>query len=296
MKTNKYTLGVLALVLGYALLGTAIAPMLTYNFKDVKANGAVEVDSYAINNAGLIAGDFVDTAGAQHAMILKGATPKKIDDKNCGTASGSTGISFYGINSAGNAVGWCTLTSTAEAVGLMYTKGKLTEFSYPKALGTEGNGINDKGDVVGLFFDTNGAQHGFLLHAKKYTQIDAPSPDTTSAAWSINNKGQISVYAVNTAGGYDAFILTGKKFKKITEPNAGSLGQVAHALDSKGDLDGTYYDSANVTHGFLYQGGKFTSIDDPGGYTRADGLNDKLVIVGRYSSGTPVGFEATPKK
>jgi len=296
MKNTKYLLGLFVLVLICASVGIAAAPSLTYTYKDVKAKGAVETDTYAINDSGIIAGDYVDSAGAQHAMILKGTTPKKIDDKTCGTGSGSTGISFYGINSAGNAVGWCTSTTSGEAIGLLYTKGKLTEFTVPKALATEGNGINDKGDVVGIFIDSNGAQHGFLLHAKKYTQIDAPSPDATSAAWSINNKGQISVYALNTAGGYDAFILTGKKFKQIKDPNEGTTGNVAHTLNNNGDLDGTYYDTAGATHGFLYHGGKYYSIDDPGTYTRADGLNDKLVIVGRYSSGTPVGFEATPKK
>jgi len=296
MKNSKYILGLLVLVLVYASVGIAAAPSLTYTFKDVKAKGATETDTYAVNNAGIIAGDFVDSAGAQHAMILKGTTPKKIDDKTCGTGAGAAGISFYGINSAGNAVGWCTSTTSSEPIGLMYIKGKLSEFTVPKALSTEANGINDKGDVVGTFIDSNGAQHGFLLHAKKYTQIDAPSPDATSAAWSINNKGQIAVYAVNTAGGYDAFILTGKKFKKITDPNVGASGNVAHAINNLGDLDGTYYDSSGVTHGYLFHGGKYYSIDDPGGYTRADGLNDKLVIVGRYSSGTPVGFEAPPKK
>jgi hypothetical protein len=57
--------------------------------------------------------------------------------------------------------------------------------------------------------------------------------------------------------------------------------------------------------GFLYRykphgKGTYRSLRDPkaDNNTRADGLNDNLEIVGRYSpaSGANVGFKATPKR
>jgi len=300
MKHHKAVFTLVALLLAtLALSAAAAAPTLTWTFKDVTAPNAVETDTYSLNDAGVIAGDYVDSSAVQHLMILKGTKVTSPTDKNCETTAGSTGPAFYGINSAGTAVGWCELTSTGYPVGLLYAKGKLTEFSVPSAIETEGNGINDKGAIVGMFVDSSGSEHGFLLVGKKYTQIDAPSPDTSTEAWSINDKGQIGLYAINSAGGYDAFVLTGKKFTQYKDPNQGSTGIVTHKIDNKGDIDGTYYDSSGVTHGWVYTGGKYYTLDDPeGSDTRADGLTDTLVVVGRWGSGTygGTGYEATPKK
>jgi len=293
---KRSILGVL-IVLAFVAVGIAAAPPLTFTFSDVHASKtAVETDTYGVNASGAIAGDYVDSSGNQHAMILKGKKLTSLDDKNCSSTPGSAGIALFGINSAGSAVGWCTLTSSGSPVGLLYAKGKLTEFSVPKATETEATGINDKGDIVGTYFDSAGAQHGFLLHAKKYTKLDAPK-ETSSIAWGITNKGQITLYAVNSAGGFDSFLVTGKKYKKINNPGAGTTGTIVHTPNNKGDIDGTYYDTAGTEKGWLLHAGKYYDVVDPNGVTRADGLNDKLEIVGRYGSGTygGTGFKATTK-
>jgi probable HAF family extracellular repeat protein len=290
-------LGVL-IVLTFVAVGIAAAPPLTFTYSDVHANkSAIETDTYAVNASGVIAGDYVDSAAVQHAMILKGTKLTSVDDKNCPGSPGAAAIAFYGINSSGEAVGWCTLSSTGLPIGLVYSKGKLKEFSVPKATETEATGVNDKGDIVGTFFDSNGAQHGFLLHANKYKTLNAPK-DTSTVAWGINNKGQITVYAINSAGDYDGFLLTGTKYKNINNPNAkGGLGTITHTPNNNGDVDGTYYDSTGAEKGWLLHKGKYYDVVDPGGISRADGLNDKDEIVGRYGSGTygGTGFKATTK-
>ncbi len=294
MQKSKYLLGLFVLVVVYASVGTAAAPPLTFKFRNVKAPGATETDTYAINAFDSIAGDYVDSGGAQHGMILNGTKLTSFDDNNCPSTAGPSAIAMYGINSAGVAVGWCTLSS-GSTVGLVYAKGKLVEFNVPKALGTEANGVNDKGEIVGMFVDSAGAQHGFLLQNNRYTQLDVPN-DTATTAWDINNKGQITVYALNSAGAYDSFVLTGKKYTKISDPNSASPGTVVHALNNKGDVDGSYYDSGGGVHGFLLHGGKYYTLDDPNGCkcaTRTDGLNDKVCMVGRYSTtlgGANVGY------
>lgn len=297
---KRSMLGVL-LVLTFVAVGIAAAPPLTFTFSDVHANKtAMETDSFAVNNAGAIAGDYVDSGGVQHAMILAGKKLTTIDHKNCQTSGGfSAGaIAFYGINSAGAAAGWCIDTTTGLDVSFTYAKGKFTTINFPKSLGTQANGINDKGEVVGLYVDSNGAQHGFSKVGSKYASIDAPG-DSSSEAWGVNNKGQITVFAINTAGGYEGFLYNGKTFKKISDPNAGSTGTIVRAPNNKGDISGAYFDSAGHEVGFLLHGGKFYDVKDPNANnnTRPDGLNDKLEIVGRYtpSSGANVGFKATTK-
>jgi len=300
MKNSGYFLGLFVLVLAYASVGTAAAPPLTFTFSDVLVPGAMEVDSYAVNNAGVIAGDYIDSNGVQHGMILTGKKLTTVDDKDCASA-----ISFYANNNKGEAVGWCIAQATHLPIGI---EDKIPwvpcchMFEYPKATATEATGINDRGDITGLYLDSAGFQHGFvyLKASNKYTSIDVPG-DTSADAYGINNAGVMTVYAVNSAGGYDSFFYNGKKFTKIADPNAGPIGTVAHTPNNnKGEVDGSYYDSAGDVHGFLLKGGKYYTLDDPTGCkcdTRADGLNDKLEIVGRYSTtlgGASIGFKATP--
>jgi hypothetical protein len=296
---KRSILGVL-LVLTFVAVGIAAAPPLTFTFSDVHANKtAMETDSYGVNNAGVITGDYVDSTGVQHGMVLAGKTLTTFDNKKCQVKTGSTGIAAYGINKAGTVAGWCTST-TGLLIGFTWAKGTFVNINFPKGTGTEVNGINDKGDVAGLYLDAGGAQHAFVKKAGgKYKSIDVAG-DSSAAAWGINNTDQVCIYAINSAGtGYDSFIYNGKTFKKIGYPKAGTLGSVCHAPNNKGDVVGTYYDTAGTVHGWLLHGGKYFAFNDPkaSNSTRADGLNDTLEIVGRYSpaDGTSHGFKATAK-
>jgi hypothetical protein len=290
------------LVLMFVAVSIAAAPTLTFTFSDVHANKtATETDSYAVNNAGMIAGDFVDAKSVQHAMILDGKKLTTVNHANCATTGGfsSGAIAFYGINSAGSAAGWCASTKTGQDEGFVYTAGKFTAVSFPSATGTQAIGINDKGDVVGLYFDSGGVQHGFVKKGAKYTSIDVTGA-TTTEAWGINNKGQIAVFAISSAGGYVGFIYNGKTFKQISDPNAGTSGTLIRDVNNKGDAAGAYFDSSGSEVGYLFHGGKYYDVKDPkaNNNTRPDGLNDTLEIVGRYTptSGANVGFKAITKQ
>jgi hypothetical protein len=276
----------------------AAAPTLTFTYTDVHANKtALETDTYAVNDAGVIAGDYVDSKSVQHGMILAGAKLTSVNNKACSAITGTGGISFYGLNSKGEAAGWCTSAKTGLDIAFVYSAGKFTPVSFPKSNGTQATGINDKGEVVGLYLDSTNATHGFSKIGTKYTDISVKG-ETNSVAWGVNNAGQITVYATNSAGGFDAFLVTGKVFKKINNPGAGTTGTIVHtpAPNTK-DIDGTYYDTAGTEKGWLLHAGKYYDVVDPGGISRADGLNDKSELVGRYGSGTfgGTGFKATFK-
>ena len=191
MKATKLVFALLMLTLVFlALSAVAAAPAFRgkFTFKDVNAPGATETDTYAINDNGVITGDYIDSAGVQHGMILKGTTLTTIDNANC-----TSGISFYGINAAQELAGWCTGAS-GTPIGFTYTSGKFTTISPPGAASTEANGINAKGVVVGSYVDSTGATHGFVLIGKKYKTLDVPGAAGYTAAWSVNNSGVIGVY------------------------------------------------------------------------------------------------------
>jgi len=296
---KRSILGVL-LVLTFVAVGIAAAPPLTFTYSDVKASKtALETDTYGINLSGAIAGDYVDSKSVQHGMILAGKKLTTVNNKQCSAVTGTGGISFYGINTAGVVAGWCTSAKTGLDIGFTYAAGKFTPVNFPKSNGTQVTGINDKGEVVGLYLDATNATHGFSKVGAKYTTIDVKG-DTNSVAWGVNNAGQITVYATNASGVFDAYLVTGKKFKKIDNPNAGTAsgeGTIVHTPNNKGDVDGTYYDTTGAEKGWLLHGGKYYDVVDPGGTTRADGLNDKATLVGRYGAGTfgGTGFKATYK-
>jgi len=297
---KKSMLGALV-VLMFVAVGIAAAPPLTFTFSDVHANKtATETDTFAVNINDVIAGDYVDAKNVQHAMILAGKKLTTVDHKDCTTSGGfaAGAIAFYGINTAGDAAGWCTSTTTGLFEGFVYSAGKFTPIKFPRSNGTQALGINDKGEVVGLYLDSSSVQHGFAKKGAKYTSIDVAG-DTSTEAWGINNLGQIAVFAINSVGGYDAFIYNGKTFKKVSDPNAGTSGTIIRDVNNKGDATGAYFNSSSQEVGFLLHGGKYYDVIDPkaNNNTRPDGLNDKLVIVGRYTptSGTNVGFKAITK-
>jgi len=277
----------------------AVEPTLTFLFKDVQATTtAQETDTYGINNARAIAGDYVDSAGVQHAMILGGTNAFiQADRADCSGSPGATGIAFYGINSAGVAAGWCTNTSGVE-IGFTYNKGKFTDINIPGAILTNAIGINDAGAVVGTYVDSNGTQHGFLLVGSTLTTLDPPGTTGLATAWSINNAGVITVYGTNSSGDYLSFTTPdqGTTYTPFHTPGEGAIGTAIHEINNNGDIVATYFDSSSNRHGVLYHAGTYYSFDDPSGVgsTRGVGLNDMLVMVGRYGSGVygGVGYAA----
>ena len=297
MQSRKIVIGVFLLVLCVSV-GLAQEPTLTFLFKDVHAvPTAQETDTYGINNAGIIAGDYVDSAGVQHGMLWSGVNVfSPIDRSDCPGTPSSTGIAFYGVNSAGVGAGWCSNANGVE-IGFTYAKGKFTDINIPGATMTNANGINDSGAVVGTYSDSSGVQHGFLLVGGVLTKLDPPGTSSLNTAWGINNAGVITVFGVNSSGTYLSFTTAdnGKTYTPFHTPGEGSTGTAIHEINNNGDIVATQFDSSGNRHGVLYHAGVYYAYDDPNGVgsTRGDGINDFLTMVGRYGSGVygGTGFE-----
>jgi hypothetical protein len=296
MQSRKTVIGVLLLVLS-VFVGVALA--LSFVFKDVIATTtAQETDTYGINNSRAIAGDYVDSAGVQHGMILGGTNAfTSADRADCINSPSSTSIAFYGINSTNVAAGWCTNQSGVE-IGFTWARGKFTDISISGASLVNANGINDAGAVVGTYIDSTGAQHGYLLVGGVLTKLDPPGVTGLATAWGINNAGVITVFGTNSSGTYLSFTTPdkGQTYTPFHAPGEGSTGTAIHEINNNGDIVATVFDSSGNRHGVLYHQGQYYTYDDPNGVgsTRADGINDMLVMVGRYGSGAfgGTGFAA----
>ena len=110
---------------------------------------------------------------------------------------------------------------------------------------------------------------------------------------------QLYDFADGKAGGYYAFgsSETAFYFKGITNHTLkvpGATASTVFGINAAGHMVGTFNDSKGP-HGFLYDGTKFVTLDDPAASsygTSAMGINDAGVIVGTYNdiNDVPHGF------
>lgn len=72
------------------------------------------------------------------------------------------GAFVQGINDEGQIVGWDPSQNGGLGGGfLMTAAGELLQINVPGANGTRAEGINDIGDVVGIYYDASNNEHGF---------------------------------------------------------------------------------------------------------------------------------------
>lgn len=276
----------------------AAAPTLKFTFKDINAPGAIETDTYGINDKNMMVGNYIDKSDIPHGMILIGG--KKLFTVDC--AAGPT--TLYGINSSGRAVAQCGLGGDDGGVWVWIPGVGWVWIPIPPPGCPDCPysvfGINDIEQVVGQWIDPNNLVHGFLVDTikKTFTSLDVPG-STATTAWGINKSGQITVQAADAAGLVHSYLYHAKTYKNIDVP--GAQQTFAHGINNKGDIVFTTFDSAGNSHGALLHAGRYYTFDDPksNGATRADGINDSLTIVGRYSpnptSQQNYSFEATVK-
>src|SRR5581483_3301028 len=162
--------------------------------------------------------------------------------------------------------------------------------------GTIASGINNQGEIVGYYQDTNGVYHGFLYSNGSYIPLDDPSAQWTQAL-GINNRGDVvGTYWDSSAQNYYGFLYSGTQYTTIADPsgyfgrpNLG--GSVSTGINDDGVIVGHFANGA-VNQGYVYSGGTFTTLDYPGAEsTELYGLNDHGQIVGRYYPAPSYGFE-----
>ena len=175
------------------------------------------------------------------------------------TIKGKARSELNGINASGAYAGE-GLNSAYTGIKLFVASpsGQLTFYTLPfKDLSTtapfyeSASGMDNAGDVVGGWLDTDGRNHGFERRADgKITEINDPS------ASDVKNAGT-SVDGVSADGTV---------------------------------IVGGYYDSTLALHGFLLEGGKFTTYDVPGAAGTELTLYDHGTYGGYYVSSTGAMF------
>lgn len=191
--------------------------------------------------------------------------------------------------------GLACLLATGLLPGLASAEGfHFLTIDYPGSSSTEANGINDSGDVVGVYVDPNeppsANDHGFLLSSGTFAPINRPGGSHTEAM-AINNLGDI-------VGGFEdpnlpvsdndlGFLLSGGTYTTIDCPQG--VDEWTADINESGMIIDEYFDPNGVEHGFLYSAGTCTPIDCVGAIDIAlDGIDSAGTIVGLFSDANSV--------
>ena len=94
---------------------------------------------------------------------------------------------------------------------------KFVPFDVPEAISTGPRGINARGAIVGLYLDSSGTGHGFLLDQGKYKTINFPGATLTNAV-GINAQGDIVGRWTDTDGNVHGYLLRDGHFKTFDVP------------------------------------------------------------------------------
>jgi hypothetical protein len=206
-----------------------------------------------------------------------------------------------GYFTVGNGVGSFILSNFDPIAGTAIT---LSSVLVPGSFGTYALGINDAGNVVGVYFDSQGREHGFLLQGTAYTSIDFPGAVATEAL-GTNKHGDIVGDYTDSAGVVHGFALMNGRFQKVDAPFA-SNGLLVTGINDSRKVVGTYSQggttasfSGPLGHLQPFSFPQFSRLDVanfPATFaTLANGLNNSQEIVGSVSiNGYPrVAYAAT---
>lgn len=167
-------------------------------------------------------------------------------------------------------------------------RGHVTKFDHPDAATeTAAESIDDRGRIVGGYYDASGATHGFLRDTRgRFRAIDVPGAKGTTTA-RINDRGQIVGRYTDTPSVQDptatnrGYLLDGGRLVRLDPPAARSSQAVG--LNNRGTVVGEYRDAAGAYHGYVWRMGRFRTVDMPGATaTSLVDVNDRGTILGSY--------------
>jgi probable HAF family extracellular repeat protein len=122
----------------------------------------------------------------------------------------------------------------------------FTSIGVPGALGTFAFELNNDGQLVGLYVDSNPHQgnHGFLYDGGEFFTLDVPFRKTLhTQAFGINNRSQIVGGYFDSGGVSHGFLYDAGSFTTIDVPSPGAFNTFILGINDKGQIVGQYQNS-----------------------------------------------------
>lgn len=228
----------------HAFLRTAAGTFIT-----IDPQSAISAEARGINDSGQIVGFYIDSASIFHGFLLSGGQFSNID------FPGAVDTAALGINAAGDIVGGIDFGDVTTSIAFVFRNGNFTSFEDPVAAPqiTEADAIGVTGQIVGIFADTAGTPHGYLLKKGVFSTIDFPGARGTYTR-GINAEGQIVGRHFNGPQGNQGYVVTGSTFSLVQFPNAPVTA--VSGINARGQIVGYY----RATPGGPFQGYLATPI------------------------------------
>lgn len=206
---------------------------------------------------------------------------------------GAVSTEARGINNSGEIVGFyktvaCTdyeiLVPDCATKGFKYVNKVYLKLMVPNSKSTAILGVNDLGDLVGIYTASNGIPHGFLwLHTNVIKTIDFPGSIFITVPIAINKSGTIVgglwafPYSGPTPGG--GFVWKNGTFSKL---NLGDVGcpycTSVNGVSNSGVMTGQAFRGSSWA-GFLKANKDIDSFKYQSGDTRFTGVNNNTDIL-----------------
>ena len=166
----------------------------------------------------------------------------------------------------------------------------ITTFDYPGTGNlTLPQKINERGDVVGEFIDSNGVTRGFVRFSDGSFSEPIVDPNDTvgfTEGRGINNSRTVAGDYATSDGTLHSFFLSGSTFTEYDVPGAVQTNLLS--INDPGDFTGGFDpDGSGIFQAFVGRGGTLTSFSVPGALsTFAYEINNsKQLVVGYYIDG-----------
>src|SRR6266705_3212510 len=172
----------------------------------------------------------------------------------------------------------------------------ITTFDYPGTGNlTLPQKINERGDIVGEFIDSNGVTRGFVRFSDGSFSAPIVEPNDTvgfTEGRGINNSRTVCGDYIGSDDNSHGFFLSGGTFTEYDVP--GALSTAVLGINDPADFAGTFDPGSGILQAFISVGGTLTSFSVPAAIsTLAYEINNsKQLTVGYYidSSGILHGY------
>jgi probable HAF family extracellular repeat protein len=240
-----------------------------YKIIDLGTLGGNTSMAYAVNDAGHTVGTATTIFGNMSAMSYGVALD---------VSAGATESSAWGVNKADQISG--TQYIGGQAYSTVWDNGAPRLIA---GAGSYGTGINQNGDIAGMFTTPGGVGQAFVTINGMLQPLGAMAGAGWSAAYSINNSGQAAGYA-QTSAGMRAFAWSPQGgYARLA--TLGGANSYAMAINDSGDVAGHAQTASGYIHAALWSNGVVQDLGTlNGGDSYAYGLD---------SAGDEVGYSGS---
>ncbi len=211
--------------------------------------GSAQTQVTGLNDMGKTVGFYVDKAGNNFGFWSKNGQFASVSAP--GAAGSTKTTQLLGVNNEGMSVGFYNdAKGNAHAFTYNTKSGAFSKLKISGAVTSMATGINDNGDVTGIFTTAKKVTESFLLRGG-VLEILAIHGASATQAFGVNDFGQVvGQYTVGKAT--HGFLEENARFVTIDDPAAPGATTI-NGINNLGDLVGFYTDAAGNTDGFVAQ-------------------------------------------